>query len=159
MTKDEELEQLRQENSALRDQVRLLSERINELPPNRVLVIEHQAHQKYCPACQQISATVFPEDVRAPVQYGAAVGAVGVYLVHQQLVPYERACEVIEDLLGPSMSVGTLQGLVERCAEQLEAVEQQIKAALVVRRCCIRMKQDSMSKASVTGCMSVRRST
>ena len=58
------------------------------------------------------------------------MGAVGVDLVHQQLLPYERACEVIEDLLGPSMSVGTLQGLVKRCAKQLEPVEQQIKAAL-----------------------------
>jgi transposase len=216
MTTDEELEQLRQENSALRDQVRVLSERISDLeaqlakdshnshlppssdrfhrqpkslrkqsskqpggqvghagntlklsetpdlvimhpvevcqhcqydlhevaslvverrqvidlPAKRVLVIEHQAHQKCCPACQQISAAAFPDDVRAPVQYGAAIGAVGVYLVQQQLVPYERACEVIEDLLGPSMSVGTLQGLVGRCAQQLEPVEQQIKAAL-----------------------------
>jgi transposase len=64
------------------------------------------------------------------VQYGAAFGAVGVYLVQQQLLPYERACEVIQDLLGPTMSVGTLQGLVQRCAEQLEGVEQEIKAAL-----------------------------
>src|SRR5437667_1510297 len=216
MTKDKELEQLRQENSTLRDQVARLSERISvlearlakdshnshlppssdrfhrqpkslrkksgkqpggqvghagntlklsetpdlvivhevdccqhcqydlhavvslaverrqviDLPPKRVLVIEHQAHQKCCPACQQISAAAFPDDVRAPVQYGAAIGAVGVYLVQQQLLPYERACEVVEDLLGPSMSVGTLQGLVERCARQLEVVEQQIKAAL-----------------------------
>ena len=58
------------------------------------------------------------------------MGAVGVDLVQQQLLPYERACEVIEDLMGPSMSVGTLQGLVKRCAKQLEPVEQQIKAAL-----------------------------
>src|SRR5439155_20136061 len=216
MTKDEELEQLRQENSALREQVALLSERISvlgaklakdshnshlppssdrfgrqpkslrkrsgkkpggqaghpgstlklsptpdqvivhpvevcqhcqqdlreveslqverrqvlDLPPKRVLVIEHQAQQKCCPACHQISLAAFPDDIRAPVQYGAAIGAVGVYLVQQQLVPYERACEVMEDLLGPSMSVGTLQGLVERCAKQLEPVEQQIKAAL-----------------------------
>jgi transposase len=216
MTKDEELEQLQQENSALREQVALLSERISvleaqlakdshnshlppssdrfhrqpkslrkksgkqpggqvghagntlklsptpdqvivhpveccqhcqrdlreveslqverrqviDLPPKRVLVIEHQAQQKYCPACQQISLAAFPDDIRAPVQYGAAIGAVGVYLVQQQLLPYERACEVVEDLLGPSMSVGTLQGLVERCARQLEAVEQQIKTAL-----------------------------
>ena len=216
MTKDEKLEQLQQENSALREQVALLSERISELearlakdshnshlppssdrfhrqpkslrkksgkqpggqsghagntlklsstpdlvivhpvedcqhcqrdlseveslhverrqvldlPPKRVLVIEHQAHQKCCPACHQISLAAFPDDVRAPVQYGAAIGAVGVYLVQQQLLPYERACEVVEDLLGPSMSVGTLQGLIERCAQQLEPVEQQIKAAL-----------------------------
>jgi transposase len=101
-----------------------------DLPPKRVVVIEHQAEQKCCPWCQQINAASFPLDVRAPVQYGAALGAVGVYLVQQQLLPYERACEVIEDLLGPPMSVGTLAGLVERCAEQLAPVEQQIKAAL-----------------------------
>jgi transposase len=216
MTKDEELEQLQQENTALREQVALLSERISvleaqlakdshnshlppssdrfhrqpkslrkksgkqpggqighagntlklsptpdqvivhpveccqhcqrdlreveslaverrqviDLPPKRVLVIEHQAQQKCCPRCQQISLAAFPDDIRAPVQYGAAIGAVGVYLVQQQLLPYERACEVMEDLLGSAMSVGTLQGLVERCARHLEAVEQQIKAAL-----------------------------
>lgn len=101
-----------------------------DLPPKRVVVIEHQAQAKCCPRCQQISSAPFPQEVRAPVQYGAALAAVGVYLVQQQLVPYERACEVIEDLLGPSMSVGTLQGLVQRCAKQLEPVEQQIKAAL-----------------------------
>ncbi len=188
MTKDEELEQLRQENTALRDQVARLSERISvleaqlakdshnshlppssdrfhrqpkslrqksgkqpggqvghagktlklsetpdqvivhpvdhcqhcqhdlrevaslhverrqviDLPPKRVLVIEHQAEQKCCPACQQISLAAL----------------------------YERACEVVEDLLGPPLSVGTLQGLVERCAQQLAPVEQEIKAAL-----------------------------
>jgi transposase len=216
MTKDEELEQLRQENAVLRAQVALLSEHINvleaqlakdshnshlppssdrfhrqpkslrkksgkkpggqaghagttlklsetpdlvivhpveqcqhcqadlreveslaverrqvlDLPPKRVVVIEHQAQAKCCPTCQQISSAPFPQDVRAPVQYGAALAAVGVYLVQQQLLPYERACEVMEDLLGPSMSAGTLQGFVQRCAAQLEAVEQQIKAAL-----------------------------
>jgi transposase len=101
-----------------------------DLPPKRVVVIEHQAEQKWCPACQQISAAVFPDDVRAPVQYGAAFGAVGVYLVQQQLLPYERACEVIEDLLGPTISVGTLQAVVQRCADSLAPVEQEIKAAL-----------------------------
>ncbi len=216
MTKDEELDRLRQENAALREQVALLSERINvleaklakdshnshlppssdrfhrqpkslrkksgkkpggqpghpgstlqlsptpdqvivhtvercqhcqrdlreveslqverrqvlDLPPKRVVVIEHQAQAKCCPACHEISSASFPQDVRAPVQYGAALGAVGVYLVQQQLLPYERTCEVVEDLLGPSISVGTLQALVERCAKQLEPVEQQIKVAL-----------------------------
>ncbi len=216
MTKDEELDWLRQENATLRDQVAVLSERINvleaklakdshnshlppssdrfhrqpkslrkksgkkpggqaghpgstlklsptpdqvivhpvercqhcqrdlreveslqverrqvlDLPPKRVVVIEHQAQHKCCPACQQISSAPLPAEVRAPVQYGPALGAVGVYLVQQQLLPYERACEVVEDLLGPSMSVGTLQALVERCAKQLEPVEQQIKVAL-----------------------------
>jgi len=57
-----------------------------DLPPKRVVVIEHQAEQKWCPACQQISNASFPLDVRAPVQYGAALGAVGVYLVRASVV-------------------------------------------------------------------------
>src|SRR6266478_4119214 len=101
-----------------------------DLPPKRVLVIEHQAEQKWCPVCQQVSAAPFPEEVRAPVQYGAALGAIAVYLVQQQLLPYERASEVMQDLLGSGMCVGTLQTLVQRCAASLEPVEQQIKVAL-----------------------------
>jgi transposase len=116
----------------LHEVIRLLVERrqVIDLPPKRVLVIEHQTEAKCCPRCQQVSISAFPEDVRAPVQYGAAIGAVGVYLVQQQLLPYERACEVLEDVLGASMSRGALQGVVARCAKQLEPVEQQIKAAL-----------------------------
>src|SRR5712692_1637777 len=187
MTKDEELEQLRQENRVLRDQVARLSERINvleaqlvkdshnshlppssdrfhrqpkslrkksgkqpggqpghagntlklsetpdlvivhsvehclhcqrdlreveslqverrqviDLPPKRVLVIEQQAQQKCCPTCQQISSAPFPENVSAPGKSGAAFGAVGVYLVQQQLLPEERACEGMQERHGP----------------------------------------------------------
>src|SRR5258707_13495215 len=43
MTKDEELDQLRQENNALRDQVRLLSERIRELEA-QVAKDSHNSH-------------------------------------------------------------------------------------------------------------------
>jgi transposase len=112
------------------DCVQVERRQVIDLPPKRVLVIEHQAEQKCCPSCQQISSAPFPENVSAPVQYGAAFAAVGVYLVQQQLLPYERACEVMQDLLGPTMSEGTLQTLVQRCAERLEPVEAQIKAAL-----------------------------
>jgi transposase len=112
------------------ESLRVERRQVIDLPVKRVLVIEHQAQQKCCPTCQQISSAAFPENVSAPVQYGAAFGAVGVYLVQQQLLPYERACEVMEDLLGPSMSEKTLQALVQRCAEHLCPVEEQIKAAL-----------------------------
>jgi transposase len=95
-----------------------------------VLVVEHQAQQKYCPHCHQITKAAFPQGVSAPVQYGPAFGALAVYLVHEQLLPYERACETIQDLIGPAMTVGTLKSLVERCAQQLEPIEEEIKAQL-----------------------------
>jgi transposase len=54
-----------------------------------------------------------------------------LYLVHQQLLPWGRACEVLADLLGVQISEGTLASLSERCAENLREVEGQIKQALV----------------------------
>lgn len=116
----------------LRQEPTLALERrqVLDLPPKRVLVVEHQAQQKYCPHCQQITKAAFPQGVSAPVQYGPAFGALAVYLVQEQLLPYERACETIQDLIGPAMTVGTLKSLVERCAQQLEPIEEEIKAQL-----------------------------
>ena len=82
------------------ESVQVERRQVIDLPPKRVLVIEHQAQQKCCPTCQQITSAPFPENVSAPVQYGAAFGAVGVYLVQQQLLPYERACEVMQERHG-----------------------------------------------------------
>src|SRR5205823_1551676 len=70
-----------------------------DVPSPRLLVQEHQAEQKQCPACQQITAAPFPAEVQAPVQYGPRLGAMAVYLVQQQLLPWGRACEVLFDLV------------------------------------------------------------
>lgn len=101
-----------------------------DVPPKRLIVWEHQVQSKCCPHCQHTTRASFPQGVEAPVQYGPALGAVAVYLVHQQLLPYERACETMQDLLGPSMTVGTLKALVERCAKQLAPIEELIMTSL-----------------------------
>src|SRR5260221_5856015 len=82
-----------------------------DLPAKRVVVIEHQVQQKYCPRCQQISSGLFPQDVRAPVQYGAAVGGGGGYPVQQEVFAHEPARGVVEDLLGPFLSGGAPGGV------------------------------------------------
>jgi transposase len=102
-----------------------------DLPWPRLRVREHQAENKQCPACQQITVASFPQEVLAPVQYGPAIGPIGVYLVHQQLLPLARACEVMADLLGVAMSEGTLCELISRCAQNLGDVEEQVKDALI----------------------------
>jgi transposase len=101
------------------------------LPEPRLVVVEHQAECKHCPACQHLGTAAFPELVRAPIQYGPRIGAIAVYLTQQQLLPLARACEVMEDLLGISMSEGTLCELIGRCATTLVAIEEQVKEALV----------------------------
>lgn len=101
-----------------------------DVPVPRLWVAEHQAEQKQCPACQQITVAAFPPEVAARVQYGPRLGAIAVYLVQQQLLPWKRACEVLFDLLGASLSEATLASLIDRCATALQPVEEQIKEAL-----------------------------
>jgi transposase len=101
-----------------------------DIPPKRVVVREHQVEQKVCPHCQAVTRAPFPEGITAPVQYSPAFAAIGVYLTMQQFLPYERACETIQDLIGPAMAVGTLKNMVQRCALNLEPIEEQIKEHL-----------------------------
>jgi transposase len=101
-----------------------------DVPTPRLWVAEHQAEQKQCPACQQITVAAFPAEVAAPLQYGPRLGAIAVYLVQQQLLPWARACEILADLLGAPLSQGTLASLLERCVQTLQQVEEQIKQAL-----------------------------
>lgn len=101
-----------------------------EVPPKRVEVTEHQVERKCCPVCGHVTGANFPEQVHAPVQYGAAYMGLAVYLVTQQLLPYQRACDLLFDLFGHPVSVGSLQQWVQHCSQQLEPVETQIKTAL-----------------------------
>ena len=112
------------------DALQMERRQVVELPRKRVVVIEHQAERKCCPTCQEVILAPFPAEVTAPVQYGPALGAFAVYLVQQQLLPYERVSELFFDLFGQPISAATVVNLVERCAQQLEPMEQQIKTAL-----------------------------
>jgi len=51
-------------------------------------------------------------------------------LTQQQLLPLERTCEVLSDLVGVQMSEATVGELIKRTASELAPVEQQIKEAL-----------------------------
>lgn len=103
---------------------------VQELPPVRLHVTEHRALRLRCPACQGVSDGGFPPDVSSRVQYGPRLRALAVYLVEQQLLPYERACEVVADVCGVRLSEGTLATWLQESAEALEPVEAAIKVAL-----------------------------
>jgi transposase len=101
-----------------------------DLPPRRLEATEHRAEEKTCPACQCRTRGMFPSEVTTRVQYGPQLKALLVYLLTYQLLPFERASEVVADLFGAALSEGTLQAAVETCAETLTAVETQINEQL-----------------------------
>lgn len=53
------------------------------------------------------------------------------YLVEGQAVPYARASQLLQELLGIQLSAGSIATFVTTCHQQLAEVEPQLKAALV----------------------------
>lgn len=102
----------------------------HEVPAVRLQITEHQALHVRCPVCQVVTAGSFPAEVPSRAQYGPRLRALAVYLVEQQLVPYGRVRELLSDLFGAELSLGTLVEWVQQAATALEPIEGRIKAAL-----------------------------
>jgi transposase len=103
-----------------------------ELPlPLKLDVIEHRSHATRCPNCQHLTKAAFPAQVSNWVQYGPGFRALALYLVQYQLLPYGRACELLNEIYSESLSPGTLAAFVAECAGHLIEPEKAIKAALV----------------------------
>jgi transposase len=103
---------------------------VHELPPVRLVVREHRALHVRCPTCAQVSIGAFPAEASSRAQYGPRLRALVVYLVEHQLIPYARVRELLADLLGAHVSLGTLTRWVQQGAQVLRPVEEAIKAAL-----------------------------
>ena len=103
---------------------------VQDLPPIRLRVTEHQALSVRCPACQQITAGAFPPEAPSRAQYGPRLRSLAVYLVAQQFVPYARARDLLADLTGARLSVGTLVEWVQQSGEAVKPVEEELKQAL-----------------------------
>jgi transposase len=116
----------------LRAQPAALPERrqVIDLPAKRLWVTEHRVEEKQCPVCSHLTRASFPAAVAAPAQYGTGIQTVATYLVVGQSVPYARASQLLQELLGVQLSAGSIATFVNTCHEQLAEVERGLKAAL-----------------------------
>ena len=115
----------------LRDQKAddLQKRQVYDLPPMKLVVTEHQAEVKRC-SCGHLNRAGFPEDVHTHVQYGPGLKSFLVYLQDYQLVPYERTCELVQDLFGHTISAGTLHNVRRYAFDQLASFEERLKMVL-----------------------------
>ncbi len=88
-----------------------------DLPePQPLVVTEHRAHQCRCAGCGTQTRAAFPEEVRAPVQYGPRVTAMVLYLLHFQLLPEQRLAEAMADLFGIHLATATIAAMSRACS-------------------------------------------
>jgi transposase len=92
-----------------------------DLPePQPLIVTEHRAHACLCGNCGAETRAAFPDDVTAPVQYGARLAAVVVYLLHYQLLPEKRLAALMADLFGVHLVTATIAGMSRGCAARFQ---------------------------------------
>src|SRR5216683_3551245 len=102
-----------------------------DLPTKRLWVTEHRVEEKQCPVCSHLTRAPFPAAIVAPAQYGTALQGIATYLVEGQSVPYARASQLLQELLGVQLSAGSIASFVTTCHQQLAEMETSLKAALV----------------------------
>ena len=107
-----------------------------DLPePRPLIVTEHRAFACRCGKCGTETRAAFPEDVTAPVQYGARLAAIVVYLSHWQLLPEKRLAALMADLFGVYLVTATIAGMSRNCAARFQgfaaAVRDRVAAAPV----------------------------
>jgi transposase len=103
---------------------------VHDLVPIEMRVKEHQVAVKQCGCCGQRNQAGFPVGVSNRVQYGPGLRSLMVYLMDYQLLPSARVQELLSEVLGCSLSEGTLYEVRQACFELLEEVEADIFEAL-----------------------------
>jgi transposase len=101
-----------------------------DLPPLKLTVTEHRVCEKRCPFCATLNGATFPVEVPPGTSYGPNFKSLAVYLVEEQLLPWQRTCGLLRDVFGQPLAEGTLGSALQQCANGLAKPEAAIKQAL-----------------------------
>ena len=95
-----------------------------DIPPQKIIITEHQSEKKTCPHCGTETGAAFPVGVEKPIQYGTYIKSALVYLNQYQMIPYKRTLELISDFYNHQISEGTLFNSITSAYNALEPVEE-----------------------------------
>ena len=107
------------------------SRQVFDLPESiTVEVTEHRAEVVPCPCCGKNVKAAFPEEVKAPVQYGEGIMALAAYMQTYQILPCDRLREFFEDVFNITIGNATLADFLERGGARASPVAESIKNQL-----------------------------
>jgi len=107
------------------------SRQIFDIPSIKIEVTEHRTTTKICGNCGKKNKSSFPKELVQEAQYGNNIKAFTVYLQNYQMLPFARCSELIYDLTGHKISVGSLANFQTKCFENLKDFETQTKKTLL----------------------------
>lgn len=101
-----------------------------DLPPLKLECTEHRAEIKECPCCHKIVTGAFPEEVKAPVQYGKNFRSLLAYFYDAQLGASLRIRQMCEEMFGYAVSEATVQSARQEQYQALEPFEERLEQIL-----------------------------
>jgi transposase len=90
----------------------LLKRQVVDIPVIFPKYTEHRIFKKTC-SCGHQNKSVFPENVRATISYGANIQATIAYMHTRQYLPFERMSEYFRDVCNLPISQGTIYNLLD----------------------------------------------
>lgn len=114
------------ESLARAELMHTIKRQVFEIPQPQLEVTEHQAEVKICLYCQSKNTAQFPDNVRAPVQYGENVKAMAVYLSQSQLLPQNRLKTLFMDLFGLPIAASTIENACKAIYQNLLGFESDV---------------------------------
>lgn len=101
-----------------------------DLPPLKLECTEHRAEIKECPCCHKIATASFPEEVKAPVQYGKNFRSLLAYFYDAQLGASLRIRQMCEEMFGHAVSEATVQSARQEQYQALGPFEERLEKIL-----------------------------
>jgi len=97
-----------------------------DIPVVQPFYVEHQVYKKIC-SCGHQTCGSYPNNVNAPISYGANTESLIGYFFARQYVPFNRMKEMLNDAFGLSISEGGIHELLNRLAQKAAPAYQIIK--------------------------------
>ncbi len=107
------------------------SRQLFDIPTIKIEVTEHRIITKFCTNCGKKNKSNFPKGLVQEAQYGNNIKALTVYLQNYHMIPFARCSELIKDLTGHKISVGTLANFQAKSYGKLENFEHELKKLLL----------------------------
>ena len=114
-----------------------------DIPPVRPFYTEHRSHVTVCPLCNFENRGIFPDNIRAPIQYGSQVEAMVGYLSVYQDIPYKRICHLFKNFFKLPLSEGTVDNFLDRLNQKAKAIYEVIRT---------KIEQSEVVGSDETGC-------
>lgn len=97
----------------------------------KVSITAHEVYEIECPLSSKKLKGTFPDDVKAPVQYGTNLAAMAVALNTVGALSVARTNEILSGVFNVPIATGTIASMTSRCADAVTGTISKIRQLLL----------------------------